>query len=374
MKRCLILLTVMLLSMVQLQAAEYKGGKTVHIAATDTTHQDLMAAAGNVQLEGPMLGDIFAAGENVIISGDIGDDLIATAKNVSLTGDIGGMVFTGGETVLIEGDIGDDVFIGAGTVRITEKAHIRGNVFVGTGKLLFEGGIIEGNLKGGSGEAFLNGQVNGDIEYGTKNIEFGQNFDVAGAIELKLPHWMQGKDIENLPSKAVIKFSERDYLGSAFSFIYGLVAAILFGICYVRFFENFATDQLAFAKDKMLPSLGFGFLTLVATPVAMVILFAMLISIPIALVVLAAYLLVLYLGGIISGLFLGAEILSRTNKDDRPPALIGALALGVFVLALLKYIPFIGFIFSLLAAVFGMGSLVYFIIEKHKNQESEAAA
>ena len=374
MKKCIILLTVMFLAMMQLQAAEYKSGKTVHIAASDTTRHDLIAAARNIQLEGPMLGDIFAAGENVIISGNIGDDLFTAAKNVSLTGDIGGMIFGSGETVLIEGDIADDVFVGAGTVRITEKARIRGNVFVGTGNLLFEGGIIEGNLKGGSGEAYLNGQVEGDIEYGTKKIEFGENFDVAGALELKLPHSMKGKEIENLPAKAEIKFRERNYFRSAFWFIYSLVAAILFGICYVRIFNNFAEEQLAFAKENLLPSLGFGFLALVATPVAMIILFAILISIPIALVVLAAYLLVLYLGGIISGIFLGAEILSRTNKDGKSPALTGALLLGVFILTLLKFIPFIGFVFSLLAAVFGMGSLVYFMVEKHKNQDSVQAA
>ncbi|KAA3620444.1 MAG: hypothetical protein DWQ05_00440 [Calditrichaeota bacterium] len=375
MKRIVLFVGIMLLlaAAVHVHASDYKGGRTVHIAAGDTTSKDLMVAARNVLLEGVLLGDLFAAGENVTVKGDVGDDLFAAAKNLTIRGTVNGMLFGGGETVLIDSEIADDVFVGGGTVRITEKAYIRGNVFVGTGNLLFEGGTIEGNLKGGSGVAFFDGEVGGSIEWGSEKIEFGPNFEAGGEIEFKLPYWMEGKEIENVPANAIITYGERHYAGMFFKFVFTFLAAVLLGLCYVLIFKDFAKDQIGFAEQNVLQSLGLGFLALVATPVVIVILAVMVLSIPIALFVLAFYLMLLYLAGIISGLFLGVQILNRASKNGNKSSLVWALILGVFLLALLKHIPYIGVLISLIVVSFGMGSFLYFIWNNYKNKDLETA-
>ncbi|KAA3658350.1 MAG: hypothetical protein DWQ10_11350 [Calditrichaeota bacterium] len=372
MKRILFLISVLLFTGSQILASEYKGGQTVHVAKGDTVTTDLMASGRTVQINGVLLGDVFAAGEHVNIEGGVGDDVFAAGKNVNITSRVGGMVFGGGETVLIDSEVGDDVFIGGGTVRITENAHIHGNVFIGTGNLLFEGGRIDGNLRGGSGRAYVNGAVAGDVEWGTEYIDIGDEFQVAGEFELKLPESMKGKEIANLPENTVIKYSERNYAGALFKFFIGLLMALVLGLCYVQFFKEFSRDQLEYTRQNVLPGLGVGFLALIATPILIIILGVMVLTIPIALFLLAFYLMLLYFSGIITGIFLGAEILSRTGKAQA--TLIPMLILGVVVLALLKAIPLLGFLVSLVAVSFGMGSFILFAWHTYNNNKPGVSA
>ncbi|MCA9735032.1 MAG: hypothetical protein H6696_07210 [Deferribacteres bacterium] len=372
MKRIFALIALLLVPALSIQGAEYKGGQTVHIAAGDTVATDLMATGRSVEIEGTMLGDVFAAGENVYIEGDVGDDIFAAGRNLNITGAVGGMLIGGGETVLIDTEIADDVFIGGGTVRITGKAHIHGNVYIGTGNLLFEGGRIDGNLRGGSGDTYLNGEVDGYIEWGTGHVQIGDRFSVAGDFELELPATLEGKEIENLPSKTVVKYKEHEYGGSIFKTILVMLMAIIFGLCYVLFFKNFSKDQITYARNNALQGVGVGFLALVATPVFVVILAVIFLTIPIALFLLAIYLMLLYLSGIISAVFLGNEILARTGKSQ--PTLALALILGVVLLTLLKLIPILGFLVSLIVVSFGMGSFLLYLWSMHNDKNMEPSA
>ena len=73
---------------------------------------------------------------------------------------------------------------------------------------------------------------------------------------------------------------------------------------------------------------------------------------------LALYGIVIYLSQIAVGLFIGYWIIGYFSNVESRGILVGALALGLTVLTLLKLIPYVGFPLWLATVLFGIGAMV----------------
>jgi len=111
-------------------------------------------------------------------------------------------------------------------------------------------------------------------------------------------------------------------------------------------------------------SLGWGALLLFATPFVIVALAITLIGIPLALIMLALYLIGLYLCQIIVGLVLGRWILHYFGEVDSQAIMVGALALGLAILVILRAIPFLGFFIWLFTFLFGLGAVLVWVLRR----------
>jgi len=80
------------------------------------------------------------------------------------------------------------------------------------------------------------------------------------------------------------------------------------------------------------------------------------IGIPVGLIALLLYGIAVYLSQIPVALLIGRLILGW-NRAMSQGSMIGALALGLFILLLLMLIPFVGWLVGLLTVAFGLGSL-----------------
>jgi len=105
-------------------------------------------------------------------------------------------------------------------------------------------------------------------------------------------------------------------------------------------------------------SLGWGALLLFATPIACIIVMITVIGLPLGLIALALWGIGIYLSQIPVALTLGRLILKREEASLSRGPMIGYLALGLFILYLLNWIPVLGFFIGLMTVLFGMGSLI----------------
>lgn len=338
-------------------AADYRGAETVRVAPGDTLRTDLFAGSRSVTVDGVVTGDIYAGGETISVNGMVEDDLLAGAREVTVRGKVGDMVFGFSGNLSIEGEVGGDVVAFCGEVRIGPEAHIKGNLYVGTGRLWIEGGRIDGEVKGGAGEVYLNGAIAKRVVMKTPKFSFGPDYRAGEGTKLTLPYKPDRSKIENLPQnlEIVVKPPKRFYRSSFF--YWSMAAGFVTGLVLVVFLKNFLYDYLSLARQKLWQHTGVGFLALVAVPVAVLILLLLVLTIPLGLILLAVYFILIYLSFVFSALFIGDMVLRALQKNGRQGHLIWPLLIGIVLVALLPKLPTIGWLFGIIFICFGMGSL-----------------
>ena len=106
------------------------------------------------------------------------------------------------------------------------------------------------------------------------------------------------------------------------------------------------------------PVAGWGAIALFLVPLAAIILCITVIGLPVGLIGLALWTVLLYIAQIPVAIFIGYLILGRSRSLEGKGFMIGCLALGLLLIALVKLIPFVGFFICLAVAMFGMGALL----------------
>ena len=357
---------IMLLSLIfaltlSLGAAEYRGGETITVREIDTLKTDLFSGCRILDVNGLVEGDVFAGCERITVEGEVLDDVITGCRVLTVTGVVGDNVIGFAQTIIIDGEVKGDVLAFGGVVRITERARINGNVYVGAGDFRFEGGHIGGFLRGGAGDANLEGRVEGKVELEVGDIYFGPDYFAKGGTILKLHQAIEEYEIEHMPKDLEVIVKHEDMFVSGAFFLWSLVALLIVGMVIVALFKNFSKDYLTFTKTGLGKSIGYGVLLLILTPLAIGILAVLILTIPISLILLAAYLVLLYISIAFAALYVGDYILSFFRKETTNNGLFLSMLVGVVIVSLLCHVPFIGALFGFFIISFGMGSLVNYI-------------
>lgn len=361
MKNVLCALLILCLAALSLTAAEYRGAETVRVLDGDTLGTDLFAGCRTVDIEGFVNGDVYAGCERITVRGEVVQDVLAGCESLEIRGKVGDMVIFFGSDLLVDGEIGGDVLAFGGKVRITERGVIKGNLIVGVGDLLLEGGRVEGYVRGGAGYARLNGAVGQYLEMQAGHVRFGSNYSAPGGSKLTLPKELDPEKSGPLPDNLEIKIEKRRLFFQSLVFYWWLIALLITGLLLAALFKNFSRDYLAFAGKDFGKHLGVGFLALVAVPVGILILLLLVVTIPVGLILLALYLILLYLSLIFTALFAGDYLWKLFQKESPGTSLVWPVVLGVILVVLVPKIPFLGWLVSLAVICFGLGSFITYI-------------
>jgi len=361
MNKSLFILAIVVIFTIPLGSAEYFGGETITIRELDTLDTDLFSGCRNLDINGLVQGDVYAGCEQINVEGKVLDDVIAGCRIMNITGVVEGNVIGFAQAIVIDGDVYGDVLAFGGTLRITERAKIHGNVFTGAGELKFEGGQIGGFLRGGAGDANLEGRVKEDVELEVGDIYFGPEYFAKGGTTLKLQKPIEEYEIKHLPKDLNVIVKEENMVWGVIFFFWSLLALLVVGMVIVALFKNFSKDYLSFAKTQLGKNIGYGVLLLILIPIAIIILVALILTIPISLILLAAYLVLIYLSMAFSALYIGDYILSFFRKEMANNGLYLSMLVGVVLVSLLCHAPFVGGLFGIIIICFGMGSLVNYI-------------
>lgn len=387
----LLLIPLSFVSMTPAFAAFFENGDILSLSIP--YGDDLYAAGGQVLIDGDVNGDAMIAGGMVNLKGNVSGDVSVGGGSLTINGNIGDDMRAAGGNIIINSIVGDDLFVAGGNITLTKDAVVKGDLILGGGQVNLNGSVL-GNVKMGSGILNLEGTITGEAKiYGgsifinnsigknvvlsADDVRFGPNARLGGDLrywqkkgELDLSQSsIQGKvtfDPALSTIKNKVEFGREQVsksIGSIFLGFLGyyflssvLIILVLF-LVTKKFFQNSA---IVLQKKPLMSFLaGLGFFVL--TPILIFLLFLTLIGIPLAGFVFVIYVLSFCLASILSSLVLGHWVVWYWSIKGDSKVNFFICVLVYLALSLLWVIPFVGWLINMVLVVMAFGA---YLIQK----------
>jgi hypothetical protein len=140
------------------------------------------------------------------------------------------------------------------------------------------------------------------------------------------------------------------------------VGLLLMGMLLVFLLPRFVMGIGSMITRRPGESLLWGFLGLFVIPILSVFLFVTVIGVPFGLLVVTLFLWILYLSQLSLGIVLGNRLFALEEKTGW--SLFWGLALGVIIIQVLTFIPYVRFFVHLAGVIFGLGAMLLMIKER----------
>lgn len=416
-------------------AFDGRGGDRVVIAAGEVIEDDLYVGGTEVIIDGTIKGDLIAAGRNVIINGTVEGDVLAGAQSVEINGTVTDDVRMAGFAMSLgsEAVVGGDVVAAGYSLETRPGSVIESKLIYGGGQALLAGEIssdllasvaaleIDGRI-GGNVKVQVDAPTDGDpmrfnpstfspelptVPSIASGLEIGESAQIEGDLDYTSPQEFSlpvgqisgqvaftlaqvDQALEDVRPEVRINPAVTWTLDTLRNIVALVVIALLLAWLAPSWFKRPA-EQLSAAP---LPSLGWGFVTAFVFPIAFLTLLGVVIMVAIFLAALTlgnlsgavfsvgtvllitlavlASLIGTYLVKIVAGYFAGRWLLNRI-KPSLAEHRVYPVLIGVFIIALVVAIPFVGWLFSLLITLFGLGALFLLTRDRLSGSRTPAA-
>jgi hypothetical protein len=340
-------------------------GMNVDIPNSKVVNGTSYISGSTVNINGTYTGDIFCAGQTVTIDANVTGDILCAGQSVIIDGTVTGNIRVAAQTLVINATVSKNVSIAS------QSATISGTTS-GDVSALAQSVTIKGNVGGevyGAVRSFtLNGKVAKGVDVHVQNATLGGNSMIGGNFKYAAPQRA------TMASGAIIKgqtlFSmqstnkNNSSMFSAFSLIYWPLSLFVIGLVLILLCRKHSYEIGQKVLERPWLCLGVGLIPLFLLPiVAFVILFT-LIGIPLSLLMFMVWIIALMLSTIAVSYAIGLRILQPAVENLGMSIL--ALLLGMVITTVLFNIPFIGWLFSLLAVIIGLGALSLVVIKYWK--------
>ncbi len=385
---------------------ELKSGENVIIGEDEIVNDDLYMTGDTMTVKGRVVGDVVAAGRMIIIEGVVEGDLTAAGQAVIIQGEVTDDVRIAGMTLKLAEDarVGDDVFVAGFSFESEAGSQVLGKTGLTGFQALLAGehlqgveaslvglrlaGLVRGDfdatVESEAGPAWWTGfmqspiplpqvepgltvadgaRIEGDVTYeSVAEATVGSAAAVTGTITRAVPK----SEPEEKPT-----FKSR--LGTA---IRWLVVLFLLGSTLLWLFPDKIVGVADTLVNRPLASLGWGLVTLLGFPVAMLLVLVLtsvltmvfgmlslgqgaalvLVLGLLAELALAAkfWIAVFYLAPVVASFGGGRWLLTRNGAAEKSRYL--SLLVGLTILMALILIPFLGFLMRLFVIVVGLGA------------------
>ena len=270
----------------------------------------LFAAGNNLYIKGNIEDDAFLAGNMVDISGNINRDLYIASSIVNIRGNIGRKVRIYASEVILDGIFGENIEICATKIIIKEQA------------------IIHGVLK-----------YNADAV-----IEISEKATI-GKIET-----YETKKEENIG--LILRDNFLNFLSSyANLLVIALVIIYLVPKLFEKIKENYGNNLMHNYFKLFMKGLIF----MIGVPFLIILLLSTYISTSLAIILIPFYIIMVYISTIFTGYLVGYFLLKVLKKEYN---IYTTILLGVAVVKLLEFIPYLGIFISMISLFVGLGMMI----------------
>ena len=324
-------------------------------------------------------------------------DVYLTGDNVTIDYVVDGNLFVMADTVTINSKIGGDAFIMAKTINVGDQAYIFSNLFAIADSIDIKGVVYDVyalaqnftvsngyiyrdaklccntiNINGVIGRnAFVScsninfntdendkGIIYGDLTYSTPSeLSFDKNI-VNGNVTYKAPKVSPEKSVREIVASYISD------LGAFLAFV-----IIIWLVC-LWVTPKFLDDTNKFVGKKTLNVLGTGLLTLIAVPIACIILLLLQLTAGISLLTVAIYILALIVAKSIFTIVANNYLCSKLNINKNT-GIFGMLIVSGVIVWVISELPYVGGIVSFIISVLGLGVLVSAILPKKAKKVSD---
>ena len=347
------------------ESSEQAGwGKRVVLRAGQTILGDYFAFGPHVEISGTVHGDVYAAGGEVLVDGIVEGDLIAAGGKVTVSGVVAQDARVAGGNVTISGKINRNATLAGGDVHVTDSAHVQGSLLTGAGNVQIAG-RIDRDVRIGAGNVTLSNRVGGDLQIAaavirlTSRASVGKNFVYWSQDE---PSIDEGATILGTVTQRVIpevfkgeefrrRFAGLKLVAGAVSF----VSTLILGLLLLRIYPIFMPRVATTIQEQPWVSVGVGGALLVGVPLLILMCMVTVLGIPIGLMLGAMYLVTLYLGRVFVMLWVGQRLLQLVSDS---PSVAWAFVTGLVVYFIASLVPFVGKLVTVITITLGLGAIL----------------
>jgi anti-sigma factor RsiW/cytoskeletal protein CcmA (bactofilin family) len=342
-------------------AAEVRRGRSVFVPASETIHNDLIAAGPSIRIDGTVEGDVIAFTRDLTVTGHVTGDVIAIAGRMRMEGIVDGNVRVISNMVTLEGSVGKNVTSIVNTLDLTSKGQVGGGLITIDGLADLDG-RIKRDLLGIIGRTYLDGAIGGEMWLRGGSLAVTSTAEIGGAATFlgrEQPVVAAGAKLASPIHTEITQEIRRSRISTARLVIHAIFsygAALLLGVLLVTVLPGFFRVTLREAGRIGLP-IGVGALALI-TGVFLLVLGILLIFVGVGAGVASvlAYAPILYVAQVFVGAWLGNKILGEASSTTS--VVIGRIALGLLILHLAGLLPVLGALMWLVVRLWGTGAVL----------------
>ena len=336
------------------RAADLRVGRRVVIPAGETLSGNVYSAGGEVVVSGNLTGDLVCAGGDVFLTGSVSDDVVVAGGDLHLTGDVGRDVRVAAGRVSLSGQVGGDVLVTGGQVRLLPDATIGGDVVVAAGEVIIES-TIRGAVRVAGGDITLNGMVAGPVRVRARTLVIGEQARLGG----ELTYWAPSEatidpaaEIEGPTTFYLIAGMDQDWLARALlrigitfllvTFLMTLAA----GLFSVLVFPKISEDLVRRTFQNFGGGLLRGFVLFFVLPAAAFLVTLTVVGLPIALIAGLVHVIFGIISGVYAGIAFGSLLWKAATKREEYEVTWKTVLVGVPAMAFLSLVPVVGLLVS----------------------------
>ncbi len=373
MKKLLVALLLLMLPMGAMAGSQLKNNKFVSLAADETIEGNYFVAGERVDIAGTVNGDLIAAGGVVNLTGNVTGDIIATGGTVRVSGTVKGDLRIAGGEVTIASVVGKNATVAGGAVYFDKTSAVGESLAVAGGAVDLLG-TVEDNVRVAAGALVIAGSFGENLWAKVGEVDqfvLQPTAAVGGDLSYQSPtaaSILSGATVEGqVDYKALEKKSKK--AGAAipvFGILIGLallwkfslwLGMLVLGLLLIHFVPKAIDDINAIIARKFWPSFGWGLLTIALGPILTIVLFSTLVLWPVAVVVLLVYIWTMIAGVLLASIFIGQWCLKKMKGHHlKGVSLRWSLVLGLTLLMIIASLPFLGWLFKLVAMATAIGA------------------
>ncbi len=351
-------------------SANFRKGRLIEVK---NLSGDLYALGRETNIAGTLDGDLFALSRRVIVNGNITGGASIIAEKGRIKGVVGRSIRFIGRILEIDGEIKGDVLFMGQELRINPSGKVDGEIYSGSSTVRIDG-TVNGPVHIGCNEFIFSGEIASDLFLKAREISLE-----GGKIEGKLEYWSkkQVKIPEGMvaggalfhkyikhPEKALGKGKlTQKKRGAPFFFtktgfrIAWFISALFLGYLIFLLFPSQVKTFASELIERPLRTFLLGTAGLILIPILILLFLVIIFTIPMDLVILPLYFIGLYLGKLLAGLAIGILVLKWIFRKEITPWI--TYPVGLVILVLLSFIPYIGWFLMLIARLWGFGAFFH---------------
>jgi len=357
-------------------ALQARKGETILVPVSETVTGDLYISGGTAVIDGTVKGDLWSACGSLEVRGHVEGSIFAVGGTILLTGDVGGGIKAIGGTLTAAGRIETDLFFLGNKLGIQNAASVGSDLYFVAREALLEG-PIEGFMKGGGKTVSIGDVVGKDTVLYIQYLTLTEGALIGGDLT-----YTSSEEAILSPSARVdgkVTYHHAQYrkrareivpflmLAGVAAKVFRFITLLLVGLVFILAAPKTALLLSEGIRRKPGASAGWGAVLLFGVPLAISVASITLVGIGIGAFTASVYLIALCLGQATVGLCVGRLILGIPPDSGRKGVLFGGFALGLFIIALLRFIPVFGWFVWAACSLFGLGSFVTASILKNSN-------
>ena len=359
---------------------------------------DVFLFGNNIKFEGQIDGDLFAFCQEIVQSDSITQSLTGFANSVQCLGPIGGSLRAFANMVTCNAPVERNLLLFCNSATIGPQAVIGKSADMVCGSVVFQG-TVAGNVKIKTHNAMISGTINGDLHFEGDSLILNPGCVIGGNLDYKSPRqasiapgvkiggdtdWEKSEEKqESGPTTFIGKLgnvtrwliSVRGYflmnlVVSTIVFILALIkfpvwlsliflwmTMVICGNIFILFTRRKASATEKILRTRLMPSMGLGLVILFLTPLVSAGLMLTILGAPLGILMLMLFGIALFAGLVYFSLYAGRLICRIFNPAaDSTPGNF-CFTIGIVILVALAYVPYIGYIITLIILMAGLGAI-----------------